>query len=228
MLLSIACCSLFTDNCSLTTSLARFLSVVFHPLLMPTFAFGVLLFEVPNVLGVDVFSATLRTSLLLLIFVGTFGVPALLIYYLYRSGYVQTLHLTTLADRRLPFFLTAFVYTFLSFLFGFRMALISTVAPEIAILLGSITLSILLVGLISLYWQISAHSVGISGVAGIIAGVMLKFSQTDLFVPLLLSVLLMGFVSSARLKLNAHTPAQIAAGILLGLCVSLGAVFWLV
>ena len=195
---------------------------------MPTFAFGVLLFEVPNVLGVDVFSATLRTSLLLLIFVGTFGVPALLIYYLYRSGYVQTLHLTTLADRRLPFFLTAFVYTFLSFLFGFRMALISTVAPEIAILLGSITLSILLVGLISLYWQISAHSVGISGVAGIIAGVMLKFSQTDLFVPLLLSVLLMGFVSSARLKLNAHTPAQIAAGILLGLCVSLGAVFWLV
>ncbi len=195
---------------------------------MPTFVFGVLLFLVPNVLGVDVFSATLRTSLLLLIFVGTFGVPALLIYYLYRSGYVQTLHLTTLADRRLPFFLTAFVYAFLTFLFGFRMALISTVAPEIAVLLGSITLSILLVGLISLYWQISAHSVGISGVAGIIAGVMLKFSQTDLFLPLLLSVLLTGFVGTARLRLNAHTPAQIGAGVLLGLCVSLVAVFWLV
>ena len=195
---------------------------------MPTFVFGVLLFLVPNVLGVDVFSVTLRTSLLLLIFVGTFGVPALLIYYLYRSGYVQTLHLTTLADRRLPFFLTAFVYAFLTFLFGFRMALISTVAPEIAVLLGSITLSILLVGLISLYWQISAHSVGISGVAGIIAGVMLKFSQTDLFLPLLLSVLLTGFVGTARLRLNAHTPAQIGAGVLLGLCVSLVAVFWLV
>ena len=212
----------------MSNTLARFLSVVFHPLLMPTFVFGVLLFEVPNVLGVDVFSATLRTSLLLLIFVGTFGVPALLIYYLYRSGYVQTLHLTTLADRRLPFFLTAFVYTFLTFLFGFRMALISTVAPEIAVLLGSITLSILLVGIISLYWQISAHSVGISGVVGIIAGVMLKFSQTDLFIPLLLSVLLTGFVGTARLKLNAHTPAQIGAGVLLGLCVSLVAVFWLV
>ena len=195
---------------------------------MPTFVFGVLLFLVPNVLGVDVFSATLRTSLLLLIFVGTFGVPALLIYYLYRSGYVQTLHLTTLADRRLPFVLTAFVYAFLTFLFGFRMALISTVAPEIAVLLGSITLSILLVGLISLYWQISAHSVGLSGVAGIIAGVMLKFSQTDLFLPLLLSVLLTGFVGTARLRLNAHTPAQIGAGVLLGLCVSLVAVFWLV
>ncbi len=195
---------------------------------MPTFVFGVLLFQVPSVLGVDVFSATLRLSLLILIFIGTFGVPALLIYYLYRSGYVQTLHLTTLTDRRLPFFLTALIYTFLTFLFAFRMELISTVAPEIAVLLGSISLSILLVGVISLYWQISAHSVGMSGVVGIIAGIMLKFSQTDLFFPLLLSVLLTGFVGSARLRLNAHTPAQIGAGVVLGLGVSLVAVFWLV
>lgn len=195
---------------------------------MPTFVFGVLLFQVPNVLGVDVFSATLRLSLLVLIFIGTFGVPALLIYYLYRSGYVQTLHLTTLTDRRLPFFLTALIYTFLTFLFAFRMELISTVAPEIAVLLGSISLSILLVGIISLYWQISAHSVGMSGVVGIIAGIMLKFSQTELFVPLLLSILLTGFVGSARLKLNAHTPAQIGVGVVLGLCVSLVAVLWLV
>lgn len=195
---------------------------------MPTFVFGVLLFQVPGVLGVDGFPATWRLSLLVLIFVGTFGVPALLIYYLYRSGYVQTLYLTTLADRRLPFFLTAVVYTFLTFLFAFRMELISTVAPEIAVLLGSITLSILLVGLISLYWQISAHSVGLSGGVGILAGILLKLGQTDLFIPLLLSVLLTGLVGSARLKLNVHTPAQIGAGVVLGLGVSLGAVFWLV
>ncbi|MBC3786518.1 hypothetical protein [Spirosoma utsteinense] len=212
----------------MTTSFARFLSVAFHPLLMPTFVFGILLFQVPNVLGVDVYAPTIRLSLLVLIFVGTFGVPALLIYYLYRSGLVQTLHLTTLADRRLPFFLTALVYVLLTYLFAFRMDLISTIAPEIGVLLGSIALSILLVGIISLYWQISAHSVGISGVVGILAGVMLKFSLTELFVPLLLSVLLTGLVGSARLRLNAHTPAQIGAGVVLGLIVSLVAVFWLV
>lgn len=195
---------------------------------MPTFVFGVLLFQTPAVLGVDVFSPTLRGSLLVLIFVGTFAVPALLIYYLFRSGYVQTLHLTTLADRRLPFFLTAGVYVLLTLLFAYRMELISTIAPEIAVLLGSIALSILLVGIVSLYWQISAHSVGISGVVGILAGVLLKFSQTDLFIPLLLGVLLTGLVGSARLKLNAHTPAQIGAGVVLGLGVSLAAVFWLV
>ena len=216
------------DHHPLTTSFARFLSVVFHPLLMPTLVFSILLFQVPNVLGVDVFPVMWRLSLLVLIFVGTFGIPALLIYYLYRSGYVQTMHLTTLADRRLPFFLTAFVYLFLAFLFAFRMELVSTIAPEIAVLLGSIALSILLVGIISLYWQISAHSVGVSGTVGIVAGIMLKFSQTDLFIPLVLGVLLTGLVGSARLKLNAHTPAQIGAGVALGLSVSLVAVYWFV
>ena len=191
---------------------------------MPTLLFGILLYLAPGVLGLDAFSGTLRISLLILIFIGTFGVPSLLIYYLYRSGYVQTLHLETLADRRLPFFLTALVYTGLSFLFAFRMQLVSTMAPEIAVLLGSTTVSILLVGLISLYWQISAHSVGISGVIGVVAGVIAKFGETDLMLLLAGLVVLAGCVGSARLQLNAHTPAQIGAGFVLGFVVSMGSV----
>lgn len=212
----------------MTTSLARFLSVAFHPLLMPTLLFGLLLFQVPGAVGMDAFSPSLRLSLLVLIFIGTFAVPSLLIFYLFRSGYVRSMHLNDLADRRLPYFLTALVYTLMTYLFAFRMQLVSTVAPEIAVMLGSIAVSILLVGLISLYWQISAHSVGIGGVLGGIGGLMLRFGLTDLFIPLLLLVLLTGFVASARLRLNAHTPAQIVAGLALGLVVSLAAVFWLV
>ena len=195
---------------------------------MPTLLFGVLLFQTPAVLGMDAFGESLRLSLLVLIFVGTFAVPSLLIYYLFRSGYVRSLHLNDLADRRLPYFLTALLYTFMTYLLAFRMQAISSVAPEIAVLLGSISISILLVGLISLYWQISAHGVGIGGVVGVIGGIMAKFSQTDLFLPLLLLVLLTGLLASARLKLNAHTPAEISAGLALGLSVSLLTVFWLV
>lgn len=195
---------------------------------MPTLLFGILLYAAPGVLGIDAFSMTLRISLWVLIFIGTFAVPALLIYYLYRSGLVQSLHLDALADRRLPYFLTALVYTFVTYLFAFRMQLVSTVAPEIAVLLGSTTLSILLVGLISLYWQISAHSVGIAGVVGAVGGIVVKFGETNLFLLLAGFIVLAGMLASARLKLNAHTPAQIGAGLALGLVVSLGAVFWLV
>lgn len=194
---------------------------------MPTLLFGVLLFQVPSVLGMDAFSISLRFSLLVLISVGTFAVPALLIYYLFRSGYIQSLQLNNLADRRLPYFLTACVYLFLAYIFTFRMQLVSTIAPEIGILIGSIAVSILLVGLISLSWQISAHSVGVGGVVGVISGLLVKFSLPDLFFPLILLILLTGFVASARLKLNAHTPAQVGAGLALGLIVSLLSVFWL-
>ncbi|GAB3506172.1 hypothetical protein GCM10027341_38740 [Spirosoma knui] len=195
---------------------------------MPTLLFGVLLFLAPGVLGLDAFSDSLRFSLLVLIFIGTFAVPSLLIYYLFRSGYVSSLHLNDLADRRLPYFLTALVYTFMTYLFAFRMQLVSTQAPGVAVLLGGISSSILLVGLVSLYWQISAHSVGMSGVLGSIGGLMLKFGTDDLFLPLVVLVLLTGLVASARLRLNAHTPAQIGAGVVLGLVVSLATVFWLI
>ncbi|GAB3992028.1 hypothetical protein GCM10028807_24180 [Spirosoma daeguense] len=174
----------------------------------------------------DAFGASLRLSLLVLIFIGTFAVPSLLIYYLFRSGYVQSLQLTTLADRRLPYFLTAFVYLFLAYLFRFKMEGVSTLAPEIGILIASIAVSILLVGLISLSWQISAHGVGISGVVGVIGGFLLRYSLTDLFSTLLLLVIVTGFVASARLRLNAHTVTQVGAGLFLGLSVSLITVYW--
>jgi membrane-associated HD superfamily phosphohydrolase len=212
----------------LTTSLARFLSVVFHPLLMPTVLFGILLFQVPNAIGLDAFSGSLRLSLLVLIFIGTFAVPSLLIYYLVRSGYVQSMQLDNLADRRVPYFLTTLVYGVLTYLFAFHMQGISVLAPEIPIFLGSMAVSILLVGIISLSWQISAHAVGFGGVIGSLGSLMVKFSLTDLFIPVLLVVLLAGFVTSARLKLNAHTPSQVGAGLLVGLTVSLATVFWLV
>ncbi len=195
---------------------------------MPTLLFALLLFLVPSALGLDVYPPSLRLSLLVLIFVGTFMVPAVLIYYLYRSGYVQNLHLTELSDRRLPYFLTSLIYIGVAYLFSFRMQVVSTLAPEIGLLIASIAVSILLVGVISLTWQISAHGVGIGGVVGVISSMLIRFSLTDLFIPLLILVLLTGFVASARLKLNAHTTAQIGAGLVLGLGVSVLTVFWLV
>lgn len=195
---------------------------------MPTLLFGILLFLAPAILNVEAFTPTLRLSLLTLIFIGTFGVPSLLIYYLYRSGYVKSLQMEELADRRIPYFLTALVYTGVTFLFAFRMEGISTLAPEIGVLLGSISLSILSVGLISLYWQISAHSVGISGVIGAIAAIMAKFGETDLMLVLALLIILAGLVASARLQLNAHNPAQISAGFAVGLLISVASVIWLV
>ena len=193
---------------------------------MPTFLFGILLTAVPTVLGLGAFSSGLRASLLLLIFIGTFGVPALLIFLLLRSGIVRSIYLNDRNDRRIPYLLTALTYALLTYLLGFRLQLVSAFAPVLAVLMGSTTLAILLVGMVNLYWKISAHGVGVGGTVGAIAGLLLKFGEMTLLLPLAGAIILAGAVGSARLELNAHTPAQVAAGIVVGSIISGSAVVW--
>ena len=75
----------------------------------------------------------------------------------------------------------------------------------------------LVVWLIDRYWKISIHSVGVSG------GVLILAVAGDLW---LLSPALL-LVAWARLRLRAHTPAQVVGGLALGLflAVSLRALY---
>ncbi|MGA0558270.1 hypothetical protein ACO2Q8_16540 [Larkinella sp. VNQ87] len=210
---------------SVSVTLARVLSAVFHPLLMPTILFSILLYSTPASLGVDAYGPNFRPSLLFLICICTFLVPAFLIYFLYRTGFVSSLHMNELHDRRVPYFMTALLYTTTTLLFAYQF---SNAIPKIGIVMGGITVSVTLVGLISLFWKISAHSVGVSGMVGTILAIAVKTGEPSLLYPLLSLVVLAGLLASARLHLNAHTPAQIAGGMSLGLLISLATVVLLV
>ncbi len=212
----------------MNTRLAQVISVLFHPLLMPTFLLGLLFFAAPDVLGIDVLTPSVRITLLGFVSLTTFVIPSLGIYYLFRAKYIKSLHLDDLADRRLPYFLSTFFYAFATYFFSFSLPPLSEIAPEIGIVLGSITVSIGMVGLISLYWKISAHSVGIGGMLGAVLGIIIKFGHTNLMYSFIALILMTGFLISARLKLNAHTPAQVAAGLFLGVSISLVTVWWFV
>jgi len=212
----------------LNTPLAKSLSVFLHPLLMPTILLGLLFFTTPAVVGVDMFTPPIRLTLLGFVGMTTFVIPALGIYYLYRSGSIKSLHLDTLADRRLPYFVTVLLYGFATYFFRYQLARLSDLAPQISIILASITVSIALVAVVSLNWKISAHGTGLGGLIGAIFGIVVKFGEHQLLYPLLGLIILGGLLMSARLYLNAHTPAQIIAGVGLGLLVSLTTVWWFV
>lgn len=72
-----------------------------------------------------------------------------------------------------------------------------------------------IVTLVNFFWKISAHATGISGLLGASISVALCYGAYN---PALYVVLIMccGFVCSARLQLEAHTPMQLLAGTLLG------------
>lgn len=188
---------------------------------MPTILFVILFFLAPTSLGVDAFDIRFKWFIIGMIFIYTFALPSYLIYLMYRWGMIQSLKLENLNERRLPYFLTAAIYGILGYFLFTKNAMLF---PS-AFILWSIAAVILLVGVISLWWQISAHAAGIGGMIGALAGLIVRYGESALFIPMLCVIVFAGFLIGARLQLNAHTPAQVSAGAVLGVSVSFVAVF---
>ncbi len=209
----------------MTNRIATFLSVLFHPLIITTYLFALLFLLTPDLVGVSALEMPALGSLLLLIFLNTFIAPSVIIYYFHRFGLISSLHVDNLAERRLPYLATIIIYGFAAYLFGWRLQPIGELAPQIAIILSGVTVSLIFVGFVSLFWKISAHATGLGGAIGMLIALLMRFQEDALFKPLLLVVVVSGFVMSARLYLNAHSPAQIAAGALGGCAVGFGTIF---
>lgn len=207
----------------MNTRLANFLSVALHPLLLPTILFLLLLFIAPIPLGAESLELLMKLAVVGFVFIYTFVLPAYFVYLMKRWGLISSLKLENLKDRRLPYFVTSIIYTAL----GYFLYSKNSMLFPCGYILWSIAAVILCLGIISLWWQISAHAAGVGGMIGALAGILGQLGEQNLFFPLLFMVILSGYVISARLALNAHTPAQVGAGFLLGLGISLASIFML-
>lgn len=195
--------------------------MAFHPLLMPTILFLLLLFIAPTPLGAEPLELLMKLAVAGFVFIYTFAIPAYFVYLMKRWGLISSLKLENLKDRRLPYFVTAIIYTVL----GYFLYSKNSMLFPCGFILWSIAAVILCVGIISLWWQVSAHAAGVGGMIGALAGILVQLGEQNLFFPLLFLVILSGYVISARLALNAHTPAQVGAGFLIGLGLSLASIF---
>ncbi|MFN4085449.1 MAG: hypothetical protein ACK4LB_05855 [Spirosomataceae bacterium] len=204
----------------MTRSLAQFVSVVFHPLFMPSALFAILLYGAPEVLGLENIQG--KTMLMGFIFVYTTVFPALLIGWMARQGLIQSIQLKQLKDRGLPYVSTALLYAFFAVFIGYQTRLMWYAAW----MLGGTATVIACLGIISLKWQISAHAAGIGGVIGVLGWINLLIDHPLIWIIWLISLPIAGLVMSARLSLNAHTPAQVWAGGFLGLVVQTIFVAW--
>jgi membrane-associated phospholipid phosphatase len=208
----------------LNSRLATILSVVFHPLILTTYLFAVLFLMTPDLVGVSSLELPEIGSLLLLIFLNTFVAPSLVVYYMYRFGLTTTLQIESLAERRLPYLASILLYGLATYLFGWKLQRIGEMAPQISVFLWSATVALIVVFLVSLYWKISAHATGLGGVLGTLICLLIRFDEPLLLYPVLLTIVICGLVISARLQQNAHTPAQVLAGLFAGVAVSVSIV----
>jgi hypothetical protein len=188
--------------------IARIISVIFYPLFIPTYAFAILL-SMPAY-----FSALMNPSakwmILGLIFLTTCIVPTIFFIVMIKSGMVTTTYLSKREDRTLPY-IVSIIFFYLAYYMLKRLQ-ISPVYYYFMI--GATLLNIIVMG-INFVWKISSHMASVGALAGMMVGLS-YFLGTFYFGLIALSILMAGITGFARLKLQAHTPAQIYAGFLLG------------
>lgn len=203
--------------------IAQGTSYLLHPLVLPTWAFGLLVYFMPlRLLRVP---EEYRLQLWLFLFILTCLMPLLLVLMLYSAGVFKSLKMHERQERLLPFLLITVFYLGVTFVLGYGEGF--SRLPALSIIIGGIALSIALVTGITYFWKISAHSTGMAGVLAVLMAIYIKHTEKLLFLPILSAFVLLGLLMSARLYLGAHTPAQVWAGACLGWLVNFAVAIWL-
>lgn len=195
------------------TSLARIISIVFHPMLLTTYAFAILFnFRAYFSLGIP---STAKWMIGIFVLVITALLPLMLMLIMSRLGIIRNLMLQEREERLWPFAIAAIFYYLTYYLIG-RLELSQVYQIFV---LGAFLLVV--AGLvISFFWKISIHMIGAGGLVGAFIGLSLNLMVEMLFLIVFL-VFISGLVGFARLKLSAHSPAQIFAGFLTGFVIFL-------
>lgn len=136
-------------------------------------------------------------------------IPLIFIAVQVKRGVITDLHLEVREQRIAPFLVTMFgsgiAFTLL------RLVATTSVMPAFA-LFSFVQLGVMLG--ITMMWQISIHAICIAG-ATVTCGLLFGWTIGLIIAPLII------IVGLARIKLNRHTPAQVIAGTLIGVAMTM-------
>jgi len=198
------------------TVLARIFSVIFHPLLLATYLFGLLAFTLP--IALDPLKEEGYLNFIFLIFCVTFLFPALNVGIFKSFGSIRTLAMRDRQERILPFSFIAILYVVVTYLFYTRTRI--DFNDNLLKFLVIIDALVVVAAVVTFFYKISVHSLGICGLVGILLPLNKISEDGALFYPTIAVIVLSGFVMSSRLQLNVHTPREVMMGGVLGFATS--------
>lgn len=190
--------------------LSKIISVIVHPILIPIITFYTSLKLVPNI-G---FAITSYINLIWIILVlSTIILPVLSLLYLKYIGKIESFEMTEHKERPLPLLITG-----IWMLIGLRqLDNILYFAPILKIELICAIIIIFLASIISRFWKISLHMLGVGGLVGVVFSLHTLYGGFSEI--LIIFILISGVVGVARIKQKAHDHNQIYVGFVIGLIV---------
>ena len=187
--------------------LAKIISIVFHPLLMPVYGLAII-FSAPTLFGYLPFNV--KRLLILIMLVNNVLLPLSLLPFFIHRNIISSWTIIERKERNIPLIISTLLYCTSSFIiFRFPIPVFLK-----SFIFGASILS-LIVTVINFWWKISLHSVGAGALISLVLILSLKM-LTPLEWYLIPVVIITGLVLSSRLKLNLHSPAQVWIGLFTG------------
>ncbi len=192
--------------------LAKIISFLFTPILMPTYSIIISYLFCQGCYKILKYNISL---LLFLTFILTACIPLLNLFILFKMNRFKSWDFLNRKERYLPFLINIIYYGILSygFIYYLKFSFLSLTVVIIFI-------SLLLAYLITLFYKISIHALGIGVLIGNFIGLDF-FYDTFFFLLLYFFFPIIFLVFMARLKLKAHSFFEIFWGLILGLTISI-------
>jgi len=196
------------------TILAKVISFVFHPLMLPSYLLLVIYqMSLPEVLAV---SLKYKMFLLVFVFSMTFLLPVLLVLILWNMKLIKHFQMQLRVERIISL-AAMFVFYFFTF-YALRKL---PVFPYYNLFLEGSAILVLLAIVINYFYKISLHLIAWGGITAALVGMSLQFHQA-LYFWLFDVIFISGLVGFARLQCKAHKTSQIYFGFVTGFVVMLG------
>jgi hypothetical protein len=190
------------------TIIARIISIIFHPLLLPTAGIVLIL----NTGGhLSYLPLEIKRIIFLIVAVSTCIIPLTLIPLFQIFGVIDTVYMSTRKERFWPILATS-VSVFAGY---WLLGKIPFIPGFILSFVFFALLSVIVALSVTLFWKISIHMVGMGGISALVTVLALKFNP-HLASMAALTFVLAGIVGWARLFTESHKPAEVYAGFLTG------------
>ena len=216
---------LTTNSSTLTRAAAYFISVIFHPLFVPTYMLVLLLLINPYNFGVSNISD--GGFLVAQVVLTTILFPLFSMFMLKQLDFISSIELKKREERIAPFMIIGMFYIGLAVFF---IKTPSQIPNVLSITFLGATIALWISFIINLFTKVSVHTVGAGGLLGMVIIGMFHFEYTEFYIKLgslgyfnikmkillMAFILVAGLVGTSRLILKAHSTEQIYLGYFVG------------
>ena len=197
--------------------LTKIISIVLHPTFMPLIIFYISLKLIPNI-GFAITSYLPFIYIVLLL--STVLLPLISVFLLIRIGQISSIEMHIQKERPTPLLIAAI---WLSFAY-YVLQNILVFAPILSSMLKGAIIIMFCASIISAFWEISLHMLGVGGVFGVLFSLNFLFGGLSLI--LIAALFACGALGVSRILENAHNHTQVYVGFIIGFFIECGSVLF--